>query len=131
MITQALRDEPLPVYGDGLYVRDWIHVGVHCRGILAAAEKGRAGRVYNFGGDAERTNMSLVQELLRTLGKPESLIEHVKDRPGHDRRYAIDASRAKAELGWTPETDFIEGLRATVDWYVANGAWCSQVRPSH
>jgi dTDP-glucose 4,6-dehydratase len=127
MITKALADEPLPVYGDGLYVRDWIHVSDHCRGLLAAAERGRDGRVYNFGGNSERTNLSVVKELLSIVGKPESLIEHVTDRPGHDRRYAIDASRAAVELGWEPEIGFREGLRSTVEWYVANGAWCSQV----
>ena len=127
ILTRALADEPVPVYGDGLYVRDWIHVSDHCRGVLAAAERGRAGRVYNFGGDAERTNLSLVREILGIVGKPESLTEHVKDRPGHDRRYAIDASRAKAELGWTPEVDFATGLKATVDWYLANRAWCDAV----
>jgi dTDP-glucose 4,6-dehydratase len=127
ILTRALADEPVPVYGDGLYVRDWIHVGDHCRGLLAAAEHGRAGRAYNFGGDAERTNLSLVREILGIVGKPESLIEHVKDRPGHDRRYAIDASRAKAELAWTPEVDFAAGLKATVEWYLANQAWCEAV----
>jgi dTDP-glucose 4,6-dehydratase len=127
VLTRALADEPVPVYGDGLYVRDWIHVRDHCRGLLAAAERGRAGRVYNFGGDAERTNLSLVREILGIVGKPESLIEHVKDRPGHDRRYAIDASRARAELGWAPEVGFAAGLRETVEWYLANGAWCEAV----
>ena len=130
MITRALHDEPLPVYGDGLHVRDWIHVLDHCRGLLAASERGRAGRVYNFGGDAERTNLSVVRELLDIVGKPESLIRHVTDRKGHDRRYAIDASRAKDELGWRPETGFAEGLRSTVDWYLAHTAWCAAVTPS-
>jgi dTDP-glucose 4,6-dehydratase len=130
MITQALKDEPLPVYGDGLYVRDWIHVSDHCRGLLAAAERGCAGRVYNFGGDSERTNLSIVRELLKIVGKPESLIRHVTDRKGHDRRYAIDASRARTELGWDPETAFAEGLRDTVEWYLANAAWCAEVTPS-
>jgi dTDP-glucose 4,6-dehydratase len=128
-ITRAMADRPVPVYGDGLYVRDWIHVRDHCSGLLAAAERGRAGGVYNFGGDAERTNLSVVREVLRSLGKPESLIEHVQDRPGHDRRYAIDASRAKAELGWRPTTELAMGLRETVDWYLANQAWCTAVRP--
>jgi dTDP-glucose 4,6-dehydratase len=126
-ITHALADRPVPVYGDGLYVRDWIHVEDHCRGLLAAAERGRAGRVYNFGADAERTNLALVRELLEVLGKPESLIEHVKDRPGHDRRYAIDASRARAELGWSPRVPFAEGLRETVAWYRTHGDWCRAV----
>lgn len=127
MITRALANEPLPVYGDGLYVRDWIHVHDHCRGLLAAADRGRAGRVYNFGGDAERTNLSLVHDVLAILGKPRSLIEHVQDRPGHDRRYAIDASRASDELGWAPTIGFAEGLKSTVEWYLANAAWCRAV----
>ena len=130
MITRALAHGPLPVYGDGLYVRDWIHVHDHCRGLLAAADRGQAGRVYNFGGNAERTNLSLVHDVLAILGKPRSLIEHVRDRPGHDRRYAIDASRASAELGWAPTIGFAGGLRSTVDWYLANAAWCNAVAPS-
>jgi dTDP-glucose 4,6-dehydratase len=130
MITQALKDEPLPVYGDGLYVRDWIHVLDHCRGLLAAAEQGLAGRVYNFGGNAERTNLSVVREILEIVGKPESLIRHVTDRKGHDRRYAIDASRAKSVLDWEPETSFTDGLRSTVEWYLANEAWCAEVTSS-
>jgi dTDP-glucose 4,6-dehydratase len=127
ILTKALADQRVPVYGDGLYVRDWIHVDDHCSGILAAAERGQGGRVYNFGGDAERTNLSLVREILGIVGKPESLVEHVTDRPGHDRRYAIDASRAKAELGWAPQVDFSAGLRSTVAWYQANRAWCEAV----
>ena len=130
MVTRALADEPLPVYGDGLYVRDWIHVSDHCRGLLTAAERGRAGRVYNLGGDAERTNLSLVHEVLDILGKPRSLIEHVRDRPGHDRRYAIDASRAAAELGWSPAVRMHDGLRETVAWYRENQPWCNAVAPS-
>ena len=127
VITRALEGLPAPVYGDGLYVRDWIHVQDHCSGILAAAERGRAGRVYNFGGTGERTNLALIREVLRILGRPESLVEHVKDRPGHDRRYAIDASRAEAELGWTPRVRLTEGLAETVAWYRANRAWCEAV----
>lgn len=127
MILTAVADEPLPVYGDGLNVRDWIHVEDHCRGLLAAAERGEAGQVYNFGGDAERTNLNVVRTLLDLLGKPESLIEYVEDRAGHDRRYAIDFSRAEAELGWTPQCDFDEGLRETVEWYRSNGDWIAAV----
>jgi dTDP-glucose 4,6-dehydratase len=127
VITRALEGLPAPVYGDGLYVRDWIHVQDHCTGLLAAAERGRAGRVYNFGGTGERTNLSLIREVLRILGKPESLVEHVKDRPGHDRRYAIDASRAMEELGWKPRIPFTDGLAETVDWYRENRAWCEAV----
>ena len=127
VITRALQDRPAPVYGDGLYVRDWIHVRDHCAGLLAAAEHGRAGRVYNFGGSAERTNLSVIREILRILGKPESLVEHVEDRPGHDRRYAIDASRAEAELSWTPRVALEHGLAETVDWYRTNRSWCEAV----
>jgi dTDP-glucose 4,6-dehydratase len=127
LITGAIADEPVPVYGDGLYVRDWIHVRDHCAGLLYAAERGRAGRVYNFGGESERTNLSVARDVLRILGKPESLIQHVRDRPGHDRRYAIDASRAEAELEWRPTVAFDDGLRETVDWYVENRAWCEAV----
>ena len=129
MTTRALEDRLLPVYGDGLHVRDWIHVRDHCRGLLAAADRGDAGSIYNFGGNAERTNLSVVRAVLSVLGKPEDLIERVTDRPGHDRRYAIDASRAEAELGWTPDVvNFEEGLADTVEWYVANEAWWRRVQ---
>ena len=129
MITHALEDRPLPVYGDGLHVRDWIHVRDHCRGLLAAADRGEAGAVYNFGGNAERTNLGVVRAVLSVLGKPEDLIEGVTDRPGHDRRYAIDASRAEGELEWTPDVvNFEEGLADTVEWYVANEAWWRRVQ---
>ena len=127
MIRNALAGEPLPVYGDGLNVRDWIHVEDHCRGLLAAAEKGRAGRVYNFGGDAERTNLSLVRRLLQLLDRPESLIDFVEDRAGHDRRYGIDFSRAREELEWEPRWELDEGLRETVAWYRENVAWAEAV----
>jgi len=123
MISHALQHQPLPVYGDGLYVRDWIHVEDHCRGLLAAAERGVAGRVYNFGGDAERTNLSVIEDILEILDRPRDLIEHVQDRPGHDRRYGIDFSRAQLELGWKPSAKFFDGLRETVDWYVTNQEW--------
>ncbi len=128
MITHAMEDRALPVYGDGLYVRDWIQVMDHCRGIVAAAEQGRAGRVYNLGGDAERTNLTVVKGILRALGKPEDRVEHVKDRKGHDRRYAIEFSRAEAELGWRPSVTFEEGLADTVRWYLENETWWRRVR---
>ncbi len=128
MITHALEDRALPVYGDGLYVRDWIHVTDHCRGIVAAAEQGRAGRVYNFGGDAERTNLWVVKAILRALGKPEDRVEHVKDRKGHDRRYAIEFGRAESELGWRPSVTFEEGLEGTVRWYLENEGWWRRVK---
>ena len=127
MITHALEDRDLPVYGDGLHVRDWIHVEDHCRGLAAAATAGTAGRVYNFGGDAERTNLWVVRALLRVLEKPESLMVRVEDRPGHDRRYAIDFSRAAAELGWGPSRSLEEGLAGTVRWYVENEGWWRRV----
>ena len=117
----------MPVYGDGLHVRDWIDVVDHCRGLLAAAEGGASGRVYNFGGDAERTNVSLVREVLGLLGKAESLIEPVEDRPGHDRRYAVSFARARSELGWEPSVELSEGLGRTVSWYVENREWCQAV----
>ena len=123
MITHAIGARPLPVYGDGLHVRDWIHVTDHCRGLLAAAEEGISGTVYNFGGDAERTNISVVEDILEILDRPKNLIQHVQDRPGHDRRYAIDFSRARDQLGWEPLTEFREGLRSTVDWYIVQQDW--------
>ena len=123
MITYALQDRPLPLYGDGLHIRDWIHVTDHCRGLFAAVEKGVSGRIYNFGGDTERTNLSVIEDILDILDRPKDLIEHVEDRLGHDRRYSIDSSRAQSELDWTPSTKFSEGLRETVDWYVTNQKW--------
>ena len=113
-ITNALVDEPLPLYGDGGNVRDWIHVEDHCRALLLALERGKAGEVYNLGSDNEWPNLQIVQQLLRILRKPESMIEHVKDRPGHDRRYAIEARKARSELGWVPRIPFVDGLQRTV-----------------
>jgi dTDP-glucose 4,6-dehydratase len=127
-VTNAIEDQPLPVYGDGLYVRDWIHVEDHCRGMLAALERGRAGRVYNFGGDAERTNLQVVRRILQALEKGEDLIQFVRDRPGHDRRYAVDSSRACAELDWQPEVTFEQGIASTVSWYEANPEWWRSVK---
>ena len=127
-ISNALQDHPLPVYGTGLNVRDWIHVLDHCRGIDAALRRGRAGEVYNFGGNCELTNLDLTYSLLEALGKPRSLIKYVADRPGHDHRYAIDATKAKRELGWEPQVSFREGLKQTVDWYLANPSWIARIR---
>jgi dTDP-glucose 4,6-dehydratase len=123
MIIKALRDEPLPVYGDGLNVRDWIHVDDHCAGIVAALFEGKPGAVYNFGGESEMANLDLVKLILQKLGKPEGLISFVEDRLGHDRRYAIDSSFAQRELKWKPRKDFKEGLEATIQWYIDNEAW--------
>ncbi|MFN2508676.1 MAG: GDP-mannose 4,6-dehydratase [Chthoniobacterales bacterium] len=118
-----MRDEPLPVYGDGLNVRDWIHVRDHCAGIVAALFEGTPGRIYNFGGDSELKNVDLVRMILKKLGKPENLISFVTDRLGHDRRYAIDSSFAQKKLKWSPRRSFEEGLAETIDWYVGNEAW--------
>lgn len=130
MIRLARNNAPLPVYGDGLQVRDWIHVTDHCRGVLLALEKGKPGSVYNLGGAAECANIDVVRTLLRILGKPESLIRHVADRPGHDRRYAMDFTLAAYELGYTPRYDFERGLAKTVAWYEANEPWLEAVMSS-
>lgn len=127
-ITNLLADQPVPVYGDGMQVRDWIHVRDHCRGIAAAWRRGQAGHVYNFGGRCEMPNLHLTHLLLDLLGKPRTLIKHVQDRPGHDRRYAIDCRKAEHDLGWTPEVTFADGLRETLAWYQANQAWVDNVR---
>jgi dTDP-glucose 4,6-dehydratase len=123
MITRAQDDLPLPIYGDGLNVRDWIHVDDHNDAVLAVLERGAPGRLYNVGADAEWSNIDLVRKILRILGKPESLITFVKDRPGHDRRYAMDATRLRTELGWAPTHSREEGLRRTVQWYLDNEQW--------
>lgn len=127
-ITNLLRDEPVPVYGDGLNVRDWIHVRDHCAAIDLVWRHGRPGEVYNIGGRCERTNLQLTHDLLEAVGKPRSLIRYVKDRPGHDRRYAIDSSKIERELGWRPRVPFAEGLRDTVRWYRDNVDWVNGVR---
>ncbi|MGH9907927.1 MAG: dTDP-glucose 4,6-dehydratase, partial [Pyrinomonadaceae bacterium] len=127
-ISNALNNEPIPVYGDGRNVRDWIYVEDHCRAILQALKKGRSGGVYNFGARNERRNIDVVESLLRTLGKPNSLIRFVKDRPGHDRRYAIDPSLTERELGWHPQETWESGLRKTIDWYQNNSRWMERTR---
>ena len=127
MFRRAMRDESLPVYGDGCNVRDWIHVDDHCRGVFLALTRGRPGAVYNLGGAAERSNLDVVRAVLSYCGKPESLIRFVKDRPGHDRRYAMNFSLAQRELGFAPSLTFEEGLRATLAWYGANRSWVDGV----
>jgi len=127
MIANAVRDLPLPVYGDGMNVRDWIHVEDHCRGLVAALEKGREAQVYNFGASSERHNIHIVKQVLELVGKPTSLIRYVKDRPGHDRRYAIDSTKARAELDWKPGHDFEQALGATARWYLENRRWWERV----
>jgi len=128
MITNALDDVPLPIYGDGKQQRDWLHVADNCRGILAVLERGRVGEVYNIGGLDIEENLSLARRLLRILHKPESLISYVKDRPGHDRRYALDCKKVGKELGWKPAISLEEGLRETIDWYKSNRTWIDGVR---
>jgi dTDP-glucose 4,6-dehydratase len=128
MISNALAGQPLPVYGDGQQVRDWIHVEDHCEAIDAVLENGRAGEVYNVGAENERPNLDVVRAILRLTGRDESLIRHVPDRPGHDRRYAINAGKARAALGWRPRRVFEDGLAETVAWYRANQAWTERVR---
>lgn len=127
-IANALVDKPLPVYGKGENVRDWIHVRDHCIGIDAALRKGRVGEIYNFGGRCELKNIELTRKILAALGKPESLIQYVTDRPGHDLRYAIDCSKAERELGWTPTVSFERGLAETIDWYKSHANWVERVQ---
>ncbi len=127
MIANALRDQPLPVYGDGRNVRDWIHVEDHCAGLVAALERGRPGEVYNLGAASERQNLDIVHGILDLLGKPRSLVKFVVDRPGHDRRYAIDPSKARRELGWQARWRFEDGLAATLAWYRENRGWWERI----
>ena len=128
MILNAMSDEPLPVYGDGMNVRDWIHVEDHCDAIARVLEAGREGEVYNVGGRSEKPNIEIVKTILKELGKPESLIRYVADRPGHDRRYAIDDGKIERELGWTRARRFAEGLQSTIAWYRANEPWWRAVK---
>jgi dTDP-glucose 4,6-dehydratase len=127
MIANALADKPLPVYGTGENVRDWLYVEDHCRAIDMILQNGRDGEVYNIGGHNERSNLEVVKTILHQLGKPESLITFVGDRKGHDLRYAIDPSKIHAELGWLPETKFDDGIRQTIDWYLDNEAWWKNI----
>ncbi|MCX8021295.1 MAG: dTDP-glucose 4,6-dehydratase [Syntrophorhabdaceae bacterium] len=128
MITNAMADMELPVYGDGLNIRDWIHVSDHCRAIDLVFHKGIPGNVYNIGGEREMTNIEIVRLILKVLGKPESLIRFVKDRPGHDRRYAIDMTKIKRELGFSLMTDFERGMEETVRWYMENRLWWERIK---
>src|SRR4051812_2683226 len=128
MIANALENRPLPVYGDGMQVRDWLYVEDHCRGILAVLQKGRDGEIYNIGGNRSLPNIEVVHKVLKLTGKPESLIQYVKDRPGHDRRYALSSAKLMAETGWRPTMDFETGLAKTIDWYRSNAQWVERVR---
>lgn len=123
MIVNALHDKPLPVYGEGLNVRDWLYVEDHCRAVDLIIHDGRAGEVYNVGGHNEKQNIEIVKIICKELGKPESLITHVGDRRGHDMRYAIDPGKIHNELGWSPQTGFEEGIRKTIRWYLDNREW--------
>src|SRR5580698_2759915 len=128
MISNALADRPLPVYGDGMQVRDWLYVEDHCRGIRAVLEHGRDGEIYNIGGNCSLPNLEVVRRILRATGKPDSLIQYVTDRPGHDRRYALSSEKLIRETGWLPQVDFETGLARTINWYRANGPWVERVR---
>jgi dTDP-glucose 4,6-dehydratase len=128
MITNALDDKALPIYGDGKQQRDWLHVEDNCRGILAVLLDGRLGEVYNIGGQDIEENLNMARTLLRVMGKPESLLNYVKDRPGHDRRYALNCQKMKDHLGWEPRISLEEGLRQTIDWYRTNTTWLAGVR---
>lgn len=127
MIINALQDKPLPIYGDGRNVRDWIHVRDHCEAIDLILHKGKEGEIYNVGGNNERSNIEVVRTILKEIGKSESLIKFVKDRPGHDRRYALDITKIKEELGWTPSISFEEGLKSTIKWYLENRDWWEEI----
>ena len=127
MISRALADESMPVYGKGENVRDWLYVEDHCAAVDAAMRMGRPGEVYNVGGHNERTNLEVVKTILRALGKPESLITYVKDRPGHDRRYAIDPGKIHRDLGWLPTTSFDQGIQSTIRWYLEHEKWWKDI----
>jgi dTDP-glucose 4,6-dehydratase len=128
MIQKALNNESLPVYGNGLNVRDWLYVDDHCSAIDLIIHKGREGEVYNIGGHNEKQNIEVVKTILERVGKPESLITYVKDRAGHDLRYAIDPKKIHEELGWLPETKFADGIKSTIDWYLANTEWMDDIK---
>ena len=128
MISNALEDKPLPIYGDGQQIRDWLYVDDHCRALLAVLEKGRPGQIYNIGGNRALANLDVVRMILAELKKPESLMQTVQDRPGHDRRYALSSQKIRREAGWIPSVAFEQGLRSTIDWYRANPAWVANVR---
>ncbi|MFZ0738919.1 MAG: dTDP-glucose 4,6-dehydratase [Candidatus Acidiferrales bacterium] len=128
LITNAFENKELPIYGDGQQQRDWLHVDDNCRGILAVLERGQIGEVYNIGGHRVEENLTMARRLLRLMGKPETLLSYVKDRPGHDRRYALDCRKMEAELGWKPSISLEDGLRRTIDWYKTNEDWTAGVR---
>jgi dTDP-glucose 4,6-dehydratase len=128
MISNAIEDQPLPIYGDGMQVRDWLYVDDHCRALLAVIEQGREGEIYNIGGSRALPNIEVVKRILDAVGRPHSLMQTVKDRPGHDRRYALSSEKLMREIGWKPDKRFEEGLQATIDWYRRNAAWIAHVK---
>ena len=128
MIINALQGKDLPIYGDGENVRDWIYVDDHCEAIETVLERGRVGEVYNIGAGYESTNISLIKNVIKLMNKPESLITYIKDRPGHDRRYAIDPSKIMNTLGWSARTTLDSGLKTTIDWYTGNRAWWDRIK---
>jgi dTDP-glucose 4,6-dehydratase len=128
MISNALESRPLPIYGDGMQVRDWLYVDDHCRGIQAVLSKGRDGEIYNIGGNRSLPNLTVVRQILAATGAPESLLKTVEDRPGHDRRYALSSAKLTRETGWSPQMDFESGLAQTVSWYRENAAWVSAIK---
>lgn len=130
-ISNLLNNEQVPVYGDGLNVRDWLYVYDHCSAIDAVFHRGKEGDVYNIGGNNEKTNMEITKILLSAMNKPESMIRYVEDRLGHDRRYAIDSSKIQQELGWEPKVCFEEGIKLTIDWYLNNQAWIESIKAKH
>lgn len=127
IINNCLNDKPLPIYGDGMQIRDWLHVADHCEAIDCVLHKGGLGEVYNVGGNNERTNIDLVKTIIKILGKSESLIRYVQDRPGHDRRYAINNTKITSELGWKPQYSFEQGIKETVEWYLDNKNWIENI----
>lgn len=127
MINNCLKEKSLPVYGDGMQVRDWLHVSDHCSAIDAVLHNGRAGEVYNIGGNNEKANIEIIKLIIKTLGKSENLIKYVKDRPGHDRRYAIDSAKITTELGWEPVYTFERGMKETIQWYLDNTEWIENI----
>lgn len=128
MVERALNNVPLPVYGDGKNVRDWLYAKDHCRAVDMIVRSGKIGEIYNIGGNSEMSNIEVVKTILDILGKPDSLITYVKDRPGHDRRYAINSEKLQNQLGWKPETNFSEGIQKTIKWYCDNPEWVERIR---
>ena len=131
MISNCKQDKQLPVYGDGMQIRDWLHVKDHCTGIDTVLHKGKLGEVYNIGGNNEKANIQIVKLIIENLGKTEDLISYVQDRPGHDRRYAIDNSKITKELGWAPSYTFEQGIKETIEWYLENNEWLEHILQSN